>query len=468
MKAATVRIQKHLPYALCGEGGGGGKARNQMDTAKRLNQSKTLFFCLCAGIFVILMVCNFWTGMAVDDYTYSFSFSTGERIASVPDIFPSLRAHYGTMNGRLLAHFFVQLFLLLPHAVFKVLNSGMFLLQVLLIYRICKPSGAPNNLVFASVFGAIWVFEPAFGQVNLWQDGACNYLWSAVFGLAFLIPIIRRLRYREAEKAAGWRALYPMLGFAAGGYLENLSAAVIVMAFLLLLLLRFYKKERVPARFILGLAAAAAAYALMAAAPGEMKNKIVKGGLWFYRQNFIKTLETYRTFWLPAAAFIVLFVLAASIERNKDALILSALFALGSLCANFIFIFSSYYPARASSGSALFLIAADAILAAELFATKYDALLISSALVLLAVTFYDGGIGINDIYTTHSAMQANIASLRQFKAEGKLDVSLPMIHPSTRYSLVQSLKYLDTKDPSSWPNAAMAKYYGVRTIIGKP
>lgn len=435
--------------------------------AKRLNQSKALFLCLCIGIFGILLVCNFLTGMAVDDYTYSFSFSTGERIAGIGDIFPSLWAHYETMNGRLLAHFFVQLSLLLPHPVFKILNSGMFLLQILLIYRICSGSGALNNLIFASIFGLIWVFEPAFGQVNLWQDGACNYLWSAVFGLAFLVPLIRRFLYRESSKKAGQKILYAVLGAAAGGYSENLSAAVIVMAFLLLMLIRFYKKDKVPTHFVFGLAAAAAAYAFMAAAPGETKNKIAKGGLSFYRQNFIKTLEMYRTFWLLAAVFIVLLVLAASLGRNRDALILSALFAVGSLCANFIFIVSSYYPPRASSCSALFLIVADAILMTELFMTKHSALIISFAFVMLMVTFYAGSVGLNDIYITHSAMEANIASLQQCKARGKLDIALPMITPSTKYSPIKSLKYLDTKDPSSWPNAFMAKYYGVRTIIGK-
>lgn len=434
---------------------------------KKLNQSKILFWCLCIGIFGILLACNFLTGMCVDDYGYSFSYSTGARITSVLDIFPSIGEHYKVMNGRSITHFLVQLFLFLPHPIFKFVNAGMFLLQILLIYSICKEPNSRNNLVLATIFGLIWAFEPVFGQVNLWQDGACNYLWSIIFGLAFLIPLIQCFLHRETCGKMWQKILYVVLGFAAGGYLENLSATVIFMAFVLLLLIRFYHKEKVPLHFILALAAAAVAFVIMVTAPGEMKNKIVKKGWSFFRENFMAALDRYQSFWLLALVFLVLFVFAVFLKTNREKLIVSALFALGSLCANFIFVVASYYPARASACSALLLITADAILMAELFSTKFCAAVTSFALVMLLVTFYDGCLGMNDIYKTHLAMNANIATVQQCKAEGKLDVTVPMVNPSTKYSAINYLKYLDKKDATSWPNASVAKYYGVHSVLGK-
>lgn len=66
---------------------------------------------------------SFLTPMIADDYSYSFSFADYRRIESVGDIVESMAAHRETINGRIIAHSMVQLFLLLPKAVFNTVNG---------------------------------------------------------------------------------------------------------------------------------------------------------------------------------------------------------------------------------------------------------------------------------------------------------------------------------------------------------
>ena len=78
---------------------------------------------LLAAIFLLMLVLNFLTPMVSDDYAYCFSFVDWERIESVGEIFPSMKMHREYANGRIVAHFFAQLFLLLPKAIFNVINA---------------------------------------------------------------------------------------------------------------------------------------------------------------------------------------------------------------------------------------------------------------------------------------------------------------------------------------------------------
>ena len=317
------------------------------------------------------------------------------------------------------------------------------------------------------IFCLIWVFEPAFGQVNLWIDGACNYLWSSVFGLLFLIPVLDCFLDKDKKYATCKKILYIGIGFIAGGYLENLSAAIILMDFLLLMLIYFYNKKKVEIHYIIGLIVSIISYILMATAPGEIKNKVSKAGLSFYRENFINTVETFKIFWILALFFIILFIFALFIKVDKKRIIISSLFVLGSLCSNFIFIVASYYPLRSAFCSVIFLVVADCILMINLFSTKYDVFLLCSVGALMMMTFYYGCIGVNDIYETHCDMERNVSFIQQCKENGQLDVELPMIKSNTKYSAVNSSKYLDTVDCTSWPNTSIADYYEINTVIGK-
>ncbi len=83
--------------------------------------------------------------------------------------------------------FLMQLFLLLPPIVFKLINSIVFLSLSWLVYSIASWR-EHNALGLLAIFGCIWVLQPEFGQVFLWLTGAINYLWCGVLCLVFMLP----------------------------------------------------------------------------------------------------------------------------------------------------------------------------------------------------------------------------------------------------------------------------------------
>ncbi len=80
-----------------------------------------------------MFVLNFYTPLYFDDFRYVYSWETGEKISSVSQIFPSMKAHYYGMNGRIPVHFLAQLFLLLNPILFDLINSFAFALFILMI-----------------------------------------------------------------------------------------------------------------------------------------------------------------------------------------------------------------------------------------------------------------------------------------------------------------------------------------------
>ena len=129
--------------------------------------------------------------MRSDDFTYVHSFQSGEQITSVFQIFPSMIGHAKGLNGRIFAHFFVQLFVFLPPICFDFVNAGIFVCLIIVINCYLNTFNCTffqKLLLGIGSFAAIWVFPLDFGEVFLWLAGSCNYLLGILFGLLFLLP----------------------------------------------------------------------------------------------------------------------------------------------------------------------------------------------------------------------------------------------------------------------------------------
>lgn len=91
------------------------KTRN----AKLYNVTIALITLLIGFLFYIL---NYYTPLFADDYSYSFSFSTGERMESISQIIDSQIGHYQNTNGRSITHSLAQMFLLAGDDTFNFIN----------------------------------------------------------------------------------------------------------------------------------------------------------------------------------------------------------------------------------------------------------------------------------------------------------------------------------------------------------
>ena len=162
-----------------------------------LNKKKIIILIL---LYVLLWYFNYCTPLIFDDYVYSFSFSersmlvplpeTANRVESVTDIFVSQWNHYFSWGGRTVAHTLVQLFLWQGKLLFNIANAACFIFLLLEISWIINRG--KMNFRFSEqdvlyVFGLLWFFSIGLGDVFVWLTLACNYLWTTVILLGFLL-----------------------------------------------------------------------------------------------------------------------------------------------------------------------------------------------------------------------------------------------------------------------------------------
>ena len=144
-------------------------------------EEKTAFrACVFAAILVLMaatmFLLNVHTPLQMDDYDYSFSWSTGKPLAGVADVLASQAAHYRLWGGRSVVHTLAQLFLYWGKGVFNIANTAAYMLLVLELYTLAKPKGRRFCwTVLLVIHAALFTLVPFFGTVFLWLDGACNY-----------------------------------------------------------------------------------------------------------------------------------------------------------------------------------------------------------------------------------------------------------------------------------------------------
>ena len=429
--------------------------------------NRRITIALLAVIFAVMFVCNVFTLKVADDWAYMYSWDTGERIESVFEIFPSMRAHRDSMNGRFVSHFFAQLFLMLPGIVFDVVNAAVFVGLILLILAVVGDQ-THSNLLIVVVFGLLWIFTPAFGQVYLWLDGACNYLWGCAAGLIYLYPFMRDLLHDRPIKRTWLKVVWVILAFFVGAYSENGSASFLLMSALLQLAAVLLQKKKLTVWGVSSVAVGMVGFLYMVTSPGtkywkgEASNTI--GQL---RQNFMLCMNQYRQLEVLLIVLCVMLTLACISKKiHRERIALVVILVLGSLIANFALVVANYYPNRSMIFCAVPLVLACAVLFSVLLDGQYRAVACSAASVLALYTVFFLIIGVNDVYYYGCHMKDNEDAILAAKAQGITDVSLPIIEPDSKYCAITGLRYLSAETTDTWPNVSIAKYFGIDTVIG--
>lgn len=438
---------------------------------EKFNTSKRTLALAAFGAFCILLVCNAMVHMFADDFVFAFDYSTFSnahftRISGLRSIFSSLKAVYFKENGRLVAHFFSQLFIFLPPIIFKVLNSAAFVLEIYLMYRLTKLDSQRSVLLFCVIFGCVWIFQPAFGEVNLWLDGACNYLWCSVFNLVFLFCFVWKYYYDWNIQKPLYQLLFILFSLLAGGYGENASLATIIVCIILLILSASYRHFRIRPYHILSLCFFFAGFLFMMLSPAEREHKFSALFFGLFLRKLVNALEIYYQFRMLLIALVVFFVLCVSLKVKPEILILSGVLFFGSLCSNFAMCFADYHPERSSFYSAILLILACAVLFQQLFETDYQILIVCVGAVTLLFTLYYGIVGMEDIYETHCFFIRGEQLIEEAQVNGVTDPAFPLPTGHTKYSQIYTFPYLLPNNDTMYPNRFIAEYYHFSSIIG--
>lgn len=419
-------------------------------------------------IFLFMLVLNKLSVYIADDFRYLYSFNDFKRIESVPQVILSMRAHRYNMNGRLAAHALVQMFGMAPMWLFDLVNALMFTLQIGLIYKISRGNAPRNNLMLLAVFCGVWLFCPAFGQVNLWQDGACNYLWSGVLASLYLLPYLEEYLNNRPVRSNFGKICFLMLSLVMGAYSETVSAAAIGISVLLVIAMMLHCRRKPRPIYWGGIALAFLGYVSIYTAPAQWREKQAEMTALVLMENFRNAaLQYWKLFGVLLVAFAVALVLNLWLRTDSKRTVTALIFLAGSLAANFIMVFANYYTARSALGAFVFLLIGVVILIHSLLAyEKCRPLLTCVFAILFLFTIPSLDAGTCDIVDTHTRIKENEAYISECREMGILDVSVPVFQASTKYSEACGLTYLDTENPKMWPNDAMTIYYGLNSLIG--
>lgn len=418
---------------------------------KKPNRSKALFWAEIFSVFILMFCLNALTKPCADDFVYMYSFFSGERIESIFDIFPSMATHYKTMNGRVVAHFLVQFFLMINPWIFKILNSLVFVCLGLIMYKICNREKDRNNLLLGFIFSSLWIFTLSFGQVYLWLDGACNYLWAMFFCLLFIYPYTKGKIFVWENRS--FTFLFTLFSFFVGAYNESISLGAIATVFFLCLSRRktIGKRRIIPiAFFLLG-------YVFMMLAPSEKINKSGELSILSLIESFKTSFEMYMNFSCLLVAFLVL-VTVKDLKHRRLALS----FFAGSLGSNFVLTFAVYYPERSACFPCILLIIAVTMLFNQ-GKKAYVSVFYGASLFVMLLCALRGG---KDNFLSYQKYMENHFKIIDSQEREEI-IYIPLIDAHSRYSFLYDLKYLDTSDLHSWPNKSMADIYGAGGILGK-
>ena len=430
-------------------------------------RDRLFFFAILAAVFAVMLVLNLLTPMLADDYMYSFRFDTGARIASVGDIFPSLAAHAVTMNGRLVPHFFVQLFTLFPRAVFGIVNALMFMALLLGIYRLSVREGKSFDwMLLLTVSGAVFLFPPIFGQSFLWLAGSVNYLWCDTLMVWLLVPFAD-LVFRDRPLKSAWKAVVMTIGaLLLGNMSENVSACAALMMGLCVLW-RMLNHKKVFAWMAVTTAATLAGWlALMLVPANRASVARSSGGLNALAEHYQAALSMWIShgLWL-SLVFIALFCYAVYAKANRDRLAFGMGLFLSSLICNFLMTASDYYPERAYTGSMLFLILAFAVLlSANLGIVHKKVLMPALACGLGLVMALQMLSTMPSAYNRYRLAQARVTEVCAARDAGVTDVTTFGIKGNTRFDAFYDLNELTTAS-DYFPNVYFAKYYGLNSVV---
>ena len=160
------------------------KLKNIFDINK-INQSKIIYIIINIVFGIFWFLFTYKTKLAEDDFTYQNIFWTDVRIKNIFDVFYSQYRHYFLWNGRNVAHFLDQFYLIFSKIYFDISNAIVFLVTCNLIYSL-KKNKEINNSLLLIIMLSYWFFGGDVRRGMLWQTGSFNYLWMIMFSLLFL------------------------------------------------------------------------------------------------------------------------------------------------------------------------------------------------------------------------------------------------------------------------------------------
>ncbi len=420
-------------------------------------------------IFISMLALNFLTPLLADDYSYGLNLAN-KKLTGIIDIYNYQIWHYFNWGGRTIAHTFAQTLLMFPKAIFNIVNSIIYTCLVYLIYLHGKlnrrEKNSRNSYLILLIHLILWFIIPVFGQSFIWLIGSCNYLWTTVIVVYFL------LLFRKNEKENKWYKIIIMflIGILAGWTNENTSAGLIVILFSTLIIDKITtKKWNLTKTKVAGIVGSLIGFVLMICAPGNyVRNAAFKDDTFIiikFIKRAIDITGNAEIYILPLIiAIIILISLKIYHKKNIEKEVTP--FILGGFAATYSMVASPQFPERSWTGVIVYLIIALVILVYdfEKIHRIYKFILVDLCIILSIIfigEYLNAARDINNLRNTWNEREK-------------------IIEKSNKNQIFKFYRYETTnnKNPSYglsdigndykvWPNSSIAKYYGIKGIKSK-
>lgn len=438
----------------CGRGKGKGMGKCKDLFKRGVGRPAFRFVAVLVPVFVLIAALNFMTPYTVDDFCYMFSFADfNQRITYIGQIFASMASHYQSVNGRVIPHFLVQIFLMegMDKAFFNIVNTLVFLAlgaEIFFFANVGKERRTPARLL--GIYLILFTFIPVFGQTCLWLDGAVNYLWGVSADLLVLIFF----QYAFLGKAIGKNHqvvatfFVSILAFVCGSWNENTSAAVVAVMAAYLILSWILKKKTYLFMYT-SFVSATAGWLIMITAPANFVRIDSQDSTFFENlpERLTQATLMFRMYAVPF--FVMLFILmmlALLIQTGKvsflknvvfegslDQYLLTGVFMAASIAANYAMVMVPFYADRSALGVCVFS-AASVCIFASCFKVKKNnwftvgtGALLTAGVLALALSILPG---MADFGRAGEIRQESILAAYENGAEA---VEIDIIVPQSRY-----------------------------------
>lgn len=445
---------------------------------------KFIFYLILCVSFVMIYAYNLLTPYLSDDYAYLIEV---RKAASLWDLVKQQYGEYLSNSGRVIGQFNVRLSLYGSKQIFNVVNSGMFLALLLLIYQNVRRKKKHDIFVLLLTLTFLWKFTVDFGQTMLWICGSCNYLWGSVIILAFF-TLYRH--FLEREKPATHQGILAIFlfafGIAAGWCNENTSGGGLLLV--LMYSLNFWWAKRKENRkgiypfMIAGVAGMCLGILGMIAAPGVRKRSATMsedqytGLVGLLSRTYKTTVSIRELFFALLVIMMILFVFLAVQKKLKTWTEIrtndSVLFFVAFVATAYVLAFIPTPQNRAFFGAGVFLMTAciQGIVDIRQDETVISAIKYSLVGILclwLFFTYVENLVNLARIYREENE---RIELIKADKADPEGDgiVVIPQYREAFRTPFSVAHDSDLTEDKNYWINHFYEIYYDVGNITAIP
>ncbi|MFZ2226218.1 MAG: DUF6056 family protein [Candidatus Moraniibacteriota bacterium] len=425
-------------------------------------------FLMLVAVFVIFYLLNKRTPIWSDDWAFYFAYGE-KRVEHFSDVLASLPTFYFGLNGRSVANFLIELFVLWGKPIFAIFNALMFVLLGVAIYFFSSEEKKLKPVGLLGIFSLLWFCLPAPNQTLFWMCGSVVYLWMAVLGLMFLWPYKKLLIEKQdlfLKKSLGGICLMFLLGFFAGNSHELLAPIILFLSFLGSLV--FWKQKQLFLHWsISGVVGVFGGLSVQLLAPGNFikfgtngQTEKIAGTISHNLTKLIPGAPEHQSWlWIIAGAIFCVYFLDRLLFRKRGIVIdrVMQIALVTAIALDALSIFFPYFPPRAYFFSSIFLIifASRFLLQTSFWKIKYALVLAIFPVLAFSVqkTLVE-----SDALAKEYAQRENSISTQ--KADNKKDIMVE------RIGRVKNEKLLG-ETLSRHNHLGASRFYGVDSITIK-